>query len=171
MQAGLELYVAYHSVYTRGRYFAEAWSGSMDDLMPRSELGRMLGSIPAVVVSYAAAFWLLDFPHHDLSPLPRLGWVCALYCAVGVGGFFWSEILAFVARKRQWSPEGSRHASYLILIPGSVLLLAGTSKMWIVNLLLYQSLFVGLRVRKLVHPDADQLGPFERNAPFTLFPK
>ena len=56
--------------------------------MSPSELPRALGAIAALVVSYAAACWMLTLRAHDLSLPSRLGWLCALLCALGHRGLF-----------------------------------------------------------------------------------
>lgn len=142
--------------------------------MSRSELGASLSSIAAILVSYGAMFWLLTIRargHLDLGD--RLGWVCAIYCATGAGVFFWARILASVAKKRLWSCRNCRLMPLWTMIPGSVLFFAGGLH-WnanAVNLVLYEAIFTGLLLVKLVYPNADTLGPFEREVPPTLFPK
>jgi hypothetical protein len=139
--------------------------------MTRSEWTQTLGSIVALVVSYAAAFWLLTITPHDLTPTHRLGWIAALYCTMGVGVFFWARILALAAKKRSWTLRNCRYIPLMTIIPGCVLFLAGGLNFSTFNLLLYQSLFTGALLRKFAFPNADALGPFEREVPPTLFPK
>jgi|HubBroStandDraft_4_1064222.scaffolds.fasta_scaffold207684_2 hypothetical protein len=110
-------------------------------------------------------------PHHGLSVLSRLGYVSAVYCALGVGVFFWANILAWAARKRQWSRRDCQYAPLLTIIPGCVLFLAGGFTLSVINLLLYQSLFTRLRLTKLTYPNAHNDSPFEKDNPVTLFPK
>src|ERR1700689_2587650 len=93
-------------------------------LMSRSELTRNAGAIAALIVSYAAAFWMLTVGPHNLSLPSRLGWICALLCPLGVGVFFWSRILAAVAKRRQWTQRNCQYMALLTMIPGSVLFFA-----------------------------------------------
>lgn len=139
--------------------------------MSRSELSRALGSIAAVLVSYAAAFWLLALPHHYLTFLGRVGYVCAVYCVIGVGVFFWANILALAAKKRQWSQRDCQYAPLLTIIPGCVLFLAGGYPLGVASLLIYEALFTRFRLSKLVYPNASNDSPFEKDRPATLFPK
>jgi hypothetical protein len=139
--------------------------------MSRSEWTQTLGSIAALVVSYAAAFWLLTLTPHDLSPLNRLGWMAALLCAMGVGVLFWAKILALAARKRNWTVRDCRYIPLLTIIPGCILFLASGVSWNTINPILYQAGFTGVLLRKFVFPNADAMGPFEREVPPTLFPK
>ena len=139
--------------------------------MSRSEWTQTLGSIAALVVSYGAAFWLLTLTPHDLSPLNRLGWMAALFCAMGVGSLFWAKILALAAKKRSWTLRDCQYISMLTMIPGCILFLAGGFASKTINPVLYQALFTGALLRKFAFPNADALGPFEREVPPTLFPK
>jgi len=139
--------------------------------MSRSEWTQIFGSVAALVVSYAAAFWLFTLSPHDLSPVNRLGWVSAVYCTIGVGGFFWAKLLALAAKKRDWTLKDCRYIPLLTMIPGCILFLAGGFNWNTINLLFYQALTTGLLLRKFAFPNADALGPFEREVPPTLFPK
>jgi len=139
--------------------------------MERNELGKALGFIAALAVSYAAAFWLFTLPVHSFSMLARMGWMSALYCAMGVGVYFWAAILAPVAKNRMWSARNCQMASLIAIIPGAIFLLVNHPSPYFVNTLLYQYMFTGFLLTKLVHPDFYKRGPFERNPPTTLFPK
>jgi hypothetical protein len=134
-------------------------------------LSQALGSIAAVIASYAAAFWLITLSHHNLNFLSRIGYVSAVYCALGVGVFFWSRILVFSAKKRQWSRRDCQYAPLLTIIPGCVLFLAGGFTLGVINLLINEAFFTQWRLSKLAYPNADNDSPFERDNPVTLFPR
>jgi hypothetical protein len=134
-------------------------------------LSQALGSIAAISASYTAAFWLITLPHHNLNFLSRVGYVSAVYCAIGVGVYFWARILAFAAKKRQWSQRDCQYAPLLTIIPGCVLFLAGGFTLGVINILLYEALFTRLRLSKLAYPNANADSPFEQDNPVTLFPK
>jgi hypothetical protein len=148
-------------------------------LTSRSELNQTLYSVAAVLASYAAAFWLITLPHHDLNfPMlwraqffSRIGYVSAVYCAIGVGVFFWAQILALAAKKRQWSRRDCQYAPLLTIIPGCVLFLAGGFTLGVLNLLICEAFFTRLRLSKLSYPNANDDSPFERDNPVTLFPR
>jgi hypothetical protein len=139
--------------------------------MSRSEWTQTLGSIAALGVSYAAAFWLLTLTPHDLGPLKRLGWMAAFFCAMGVGVLSWAKILALAAKKRNWTLRDCQYISMLTIIPGSILFLAGGFGWNTIIPVLYQAIFTGALLRKLVFPNAEAMGPFEREVPPTMFPK
>jgi hypothetical protein len=139
--------------------------------MSRMELSRTLGSIAAVLVSYAAAFWLLTLSRQGFNTLGRIGWLSAVYCAMGVGVFFWAKILAPVAKKRFWSQRGCQYAALMVMIPGCILFVARPSILHTGNLLILQSLFTGLLLTKFVYPNFYKSGPFDREPAITPFPK
>jgi hypothetical protein len=140
--------------------------------MTRTEMGKMLSSIAALVVSYAAAFWLLTLPHHGLAVPARIGYVSSVFSVLGVGVYFWATILAPVARKRQWSPRECQLIPLVTMAPALVFLfLFADGSMQTGNLLFYQPMLTGFLLVKFVHPDFYKSGPFERNPQNTLFPK
>jgi len=139
--------------------------------MSRSELGGILGSIAAVVVSYAAMLWLLTLRARGLDLAGRIGWACAAVCAMGAGAFFWAKILALVAKKRDWSRRDCRLMPFWTFIPGSVLFFAVGLHWFAVYFVIYEEMFISALLTKWMFPDADTLGPFEREVPPTLFPK
>ena len=139
--------------------------------MSRSELTRTAGVIAALIVSYAAAFWMLTVGPHNLSLPSRLGWICALFCALGVGVFSWTTILAAVAKRRQWTLRNCQYMALLTIIPGSVLFFAAGANLRALNLVLYQAICTGLLVKKFVFPNADENGSFDSESQPTLLPK
>jgi len=134
-------------------------------------LSQALSSIAAVVASYAAAFWLITLPHHNLNFLSRIGYVSAVYCAIAVGVFFWARILWLAARKRRWSRRDCQYAPLLTIFPGCVLFLAGGFTLGVINLLICEALFTRLLLSKLAYPNANDASPFEQDNPVTLFPR
>jgi hypothetical protein len=139
--------------------------------MARTEMWKMLGSVAALAVSYAAAFWLLASELQGMSVIARVGWISSVVCVLGVGVYFWATILAPFAKRRQWSPRECQFFCLLTVIPGVVFLLTSHAALRSGNLLLYQALFSGFLLVKFVHPDFYMNGPFERNPRNTLFPK
>jgi hypothetical protein len=134
-------------------------------------LSQALSSIAAVIASYAAAFWLITLPHHNLNFLSRIGYVSAVYCAIGVGAYFWAQILAFAVKKRQWSWRDCQYAPLLTIVPGCVLFLADGFTLGVINILIYEALFTRLLLSKFAYPNANDDSPFERDNPVTLFPR
>jgi|SRR5580704_6000092 hypothetical protein len=133
--------------------------------MSKSELTRTVGWIVGLLISYVGCFGILALPPLSFSL------ICALICSVGAGVFFWAKILASVGKKRGWSLRNCQTAGLLVIIPGTILYLAGRPFMSTTNVLLQQALWTGLLCTKFVYPNFASLGPFEREAPVTIFPK
>src|ERR1700734_1783728 len=123
--------------------------------MSRSELSRTLGSIAALLVSYAATFWLFTMLPRTLTPIGNLGWISAIVCVVGVGVFSWAKILASVANKRHLTERECRYLPLVTIIPGCILFWAGGFNWTTGDLVLYQFIFTGVLLRKFAFPDAD----------------
>jgi hypothetical protein len=139
--------------------------------MSKSGLLRIVGWIAGLLVSYIACFGILDLRMRTFPPMSRLGLICALVCSVGANVFFWARILATVAKKRGWSARGCQMSALLVLIPGTILFLAGDRPMTTMNVLLQDALWTGLLCTRFVYPNFLSLGPFERDTPITMFPK
>jgi hypothetical protein len=104
----------------------------------------------------------------------RIGYVCAFYCALGVGVFCWSAMLAYAGRIRKWSPKTCRLAGLTFLVPFALAFsnLGFTFPVTVfVNIGLTASLCASFICQKLVYPDikSDELNAPE--PPLSLFPK
>lgn len=139
--------------------------------MSKTGLIRTSGWIAGLLVSYGACFGILDLRMHNFPPMSRLGLICALVCSAGATVFFWARILASVAKKRGWSLKDCQNAGLLVIIPGTILFLAGDRFASTMNVLLQEALWTGMLCTKFVYPNFHSLGPFERETPITLFPK
>lgn len=93
---------------------------------------RKIAVVAGIVVSFSALLWLVSFSGKPPEILAQIGFVCAVMCASASLVFSWAALLAYVARRRHWSPR----ACYL----------AGLS---IVALLLVPSYFAGGRVQRV----------------------
>jgi hypothetical protein len=138
--------------------------------MSKSGLLRLAGWIGGLLVSYGASFGILALRLPSFPIPSRLGLLCALICSVGANVFFWARILALVAKKRNWCPRNCQLAGLLVIIPGTILFLAGdvTGAM---NVMLQEVLWTGMLCTRFVYPNSASSGPFERDTPITLFPK
>ena len=139
--------------------------------MLKSGLIKTSGCIAGLLVSYVASFGIIALPMHNFPPMSRIGLICALVCSVGANVFFWSKSLAFVAKMRGWSARDCQMAGFLVIVPGTILFLAGGPFMATVNIVMQESYWTGFLCAKLVHPNFITPGPFERETPITLFPK
>src|ERR1700683_4813286 len=93
--------------------------------MSKSGLIRTSGWIAGLLISYVACLGILALPKHNFSSMSRIGLICALVRSVGASVFFWARILASVAQKRGWSVRDCQLAGFLVIIPGTILFLAG----------------------------------------------
>jgi hypothetical protein len=139
--------------------------------MSKSGLKRMGVWVGGLLVSYVACFGILGLPLYTFGPTSRIGLVCALVCSVGANVFFWARILASVAKKRGWSLRNCQTAGLLVIIPGTILFLAGGRFISTANVLTQEALWTGLLCTKFVYPNFASFGPFERDTPVTMFPK
>jgi hypothetical protein len=139
--------------------------------MSKSVLLRLAGWTGGVLISYVACFGILALRLPSFPMPSRLGLLCALVCSVGVNVFFWARILASVAKKRGWSQRNCQSAGLLVIIPGTILFLAGGPVTGPINVLLQEALWTGMLCTRFVYPNSASSGPFERETPITLFPK
>jgi hypothetical protein len=139
--------------------------------MSKSGLLRLAGWIGGLLVSYGASFGILALRLPSFPIPSRLGLLCALICSVGANVFFWARILALVAKKRNWSPRNCQLAGLLVIIPGTILFLAGGRFTSTTNVLIQDALWTGLLCIRFVYPNFLSLGPYERDTPITMFPK
>jgi len=139
--------------------------------MSKAGLLRIAGSIVGLLVSYGASFGILALPFATFSLASRLGLLCALVCSLGANVFFWAKILATAAKKRGWSPRNCQLAGLLVIIPGTILFLARGLNLEIMNVLIQEALWTGILCGKFVYPNSASSGPFEPDAPITLFLK
>jgi hypothetical protein len=132
---------------------------------------RLAGWIGGLLVSYGASFGILALRLPSFPMPSRLGLICALVCSVGANIFFWARIVATVAKKRGWSAQNCRVASLLVILPGMILFLAGGPITGTINVLLQEALWTGFLSVRFVYPNSASSGPFEPDAPITLFLK
>jgi hypothetical protein len=139
--------------------------------MSKSAIMRIGGWIGGLLISYAACFGILGLRLPTFPLAIRIGLVCALICSVGSNVFFWARILASVAKKRGWSLRNCQMAGLLVIIPGTILFLAGGRFISTTNVLTQEALWTGILCTKFVYPNFASFGPFERETPITMFPK
>jgi hypothetical protein len=139
--------------------------------MSKAGLIRMGAWIGGLLVSYGACFGILGLQLPIFPVASRIGLLCALLCSVGANVFFWATILAVVAKKRGWSPRNCRTASLLVMLPGTILFLAGGPVTGTINVLLQEAVWTGFLCIRFVYPNFSSSGPFDPDAPITLFLK
>ena len=129
--------------------------------MSPSELPRALGAIAALVVSYAAACWMLTLRAHDLSLPSRLGWLCARLCALGHRGLFLDH--GFGGGGEEAAVEREELMIYIAPHdpPGRVIFFATGGNWRAFNVVLSQAVCIGALVGKFPFPNAAENGPFD----------
>ena len=140
-------------------------------MISKSKLIAVTGWIGGLVVSYVACFGILALPLYTFSLPSRLGLVCALVCSVGANVFYCARILSSIAKQRGWTAQNCRMAGLLVIIPGTLLFLAGGRFASTCNVLLQEALWTGFLCAKFVYPNFATFGPYELNPPLTIFPK
>lgn len=139
--------------------------------MLQSARSRKIGAVVALVISWWAAYWLLSISHDFHPPsLSRFGLVAALFCALGGFTFFFAACLAFIGKKRKWSPWMCHMAGLLIVLPTLFFGFADT-RSGVVTLVAMVPFFSGHVCGKLVHPELTDEEAYAPEPPLTLFPK
>jgi hypothetical protein len=139
--------------------------------MSPSELTRVMGCAVGIVGSYAASIWLTTIVPRALPILARIGYMAAYCCAVAIGVIFWARLLAPIARRREWPMRTCTLMGLITIVPGSALFLANGFTIRTIDLVTFEALFTGFVLVFSVYPNAATIGPFERDAPSTMFPK
>jgi hypothetical protein len=140
--------------------------------MTELSTGRKLGVIGGFFVSSLALSWLLSFPVKPPQVFPRLGFACATLCAIGLFIFCWSAAVAYVARKRNWSPRVCYMAGLLFAIPGSLLFFLSNAPTSIAPAFLVPFMTLGGYLsRKLAYPELSDEEASALEPPLSLFPK
>jgi hypothetical protein len=122
-------------------------------------------------ISGSALFWLVSFGKpHDM--LPRLGFLCAVFCVMGSLIVSWSVCFARMAQKRGWSSQTCMKSGLPFVIAGLVLFVVGGDRLasQIGSLLACNSIFAGFITRRLVYPDLTDEEAISQK-PLSLFPR
>jgi hypothetical protein len=140
--------------------------------MTELSTGRKIGVIGGLFVSGLALSWLFSMPVKPPQVFPRLGFVCAIFCAMGLFIFCWSASVAYVARKRNWSPRVCHLAGLLFVIPGGLLIFFSSSPSLSGPAFLVPWMtFGGYLCRKLAYPELSDEEASAPEPPLSLFPK
>jgi hypothetical protein len=117
-------------------------------------------------------FWLLVLSARPYDILPRLGFLCVVFCALGALVLSWSVSFAYLARKRNWSPRTCLKAGWPFAAIGLLLFFfAGGARLGnLGTMLVCSATFVGYISGRLAYPELsnEQLAAPK---PLTLFPK
>ena len=125
-----------------------------------------------LLVSSFALFWLPSAFAQPHDALARVGFVCAVFCALGALVLSWSVSFAYLARKRNWSPRTCLKAGWPFAAIGLLLFFfAGGARLGnLGTMLVCSATFVGYISGRLAYPELsnEQLAAPK---PLTLFPK
>jgi hypothetical protein len=142
--------------------------------MSEPTIWKKLGVAAGLLLSFSALAWLLWSPTRPPEILPRVGFVSALFCSLGVLVFCWALVLAHVARGRNWSPKKCHLSGVSIL--AAVLGLSFFASSWSRNfgavaLVVQLPMITGYLCRKLTYPQLTEEEAHAPEPPLTLFPR
>lgn len=121
-----------------------------------------------------ALFWLLSPSARPSDFLPHIGFVCAVYCAMGSLILSWSVSFAYLARQRNWSPRTCLKVGWPLAAAGFLLVFfffADAPRLsFFGSMLACSATFGGYITRRLVYPELTDEEAISQK-PLTLFPK
>lgn len=141
--------------------------------MTEPSIWPKIAVVSGFLVSFSATGWLFSLPVKSPEILPRLGFVSALICALGSLVFCWAVSLAYVARKRSWSPKNCYLAGLSIVIVALALSYFADPRVQRLSLALMVFLpnITGYLCRKLAYPELADEEATAPEPPLSLFPK
>jgi hypothetical protein len=142
--------------------------------MIRSSTWEKVALAVGFVISFSAAVWLLSWPIEARpGTLPRLGFMSAVLCAFGSLVYCWVVFLAYVARKRHWSPRTCNKAGLSIIAVVAVLAFfaAPRARAFTVALAVYLSFITSYLCVRRVYPELSYEEVTAPEPPISLFPK
>jgi cytochrome bd-type quinol oxidase subunit 2 len=125
-----------------------------------------------LLVSSFALFWLPSAFGQPHDALARVGFVCAVFCALGALVLSWSVSFAYLARKRNWSPQTCMKAGLPLAAVGVLMFFfAGDRRLSSVgSMLACNAILASFVTRRLVYPELTDDEAVAPKSP-TLFPK
>ena len=142
----------------------------------REPSGTVKGAAAAgLLISGVALHWLLSEPARALrlSLADRTGYACGAFCALGVMGLCWAGVVAYIGRKKDWSPRKcTLTASVSFIALGSILLLTiPTVSSGACIMVICSANPIGFACGKLAYPELTQEQRYAPEPPLSLFPK
>jgi hypothetical protein len=113
---------------------------------------RKIFALTGFVISSFGFFWLGSLPIGSYGILWRFGFIAAVLSTLGVVTFCWANLVAFVARERNWSPQTCLRAGWPFIPLALIACVAGSQFWRAAALLAANAVFVGLLCRRLVYP-------------------
>ena len=132
--------------------------------MKEHSVSQKIGVVAGVFVSFSALVWLLVYSAWYKPPLflPRVGFVSAVFCALGCLILCWAAFFAYVVRKCDWTPRACALSGLLFVIPGLLLFIFDTRYWSFLPLLMGSSPLTIGTCRKFAFPE---LTPEQAAAP------
>jgi hypothetical protein len=131
--------------------------------------------VAGLSISGLALRWLLSEPVHSMrfSLVDRTGYVCGVFCALGAMGLCWAAVLAYIGRKKDWSPRKCTLTGFLSFMAlGTILLLTiPRVSSGACILVVCSANTIGLACGKLAYPELTQEQLYAPDPPLILFPK
>jgi hypothetical protein len=147
----------------------------MEIVMTEPSVTRRVMILVGLFVSFSASLWLVLLPVRSLEVLPRLGFISAAICSLGLLVFCWAAPVAHFARKWKWSPRACYLAGLSFVVPVVVLSYFAEAAnprerivSWIIPLTIVSA---GYLSRKLAYPELTDEEATAPEPPPSLFPK
>jgi hypothetical protein len=128
--------------------------------------------IGGLVFSFVGLCWLLSLSYHPPGYLLRFGFISAVLAVMAAFIFSWAVTIAYLARRRSWSPRTCELAGLVFVVPAAYFFLVSDSPrvMVICGLLLGPASLTGNLCRHLAFPQLSD-DEFASQSPPRLFPK
>jgi hypothetical protein len=136
--------------------------------MQELTLARKVQVLAGFFVSLAALFWLLSLPHRPHDILSRLGFTCAVFCALGALIFSWAALFAHLIHRMKWSARACKWAGLVFLIPAIPFYIVG--ERW-APLLACSFTAASYICRRIDFPEVSDDEAFGPEPPLSLFSK
>src|SRR4029077_10122379 len=136
-------------------------------------LSRRVLALAGLLGSASGLFWLLSLNRWALTVLARLGFISAILSASALLILCWGLCVAYIGRKRNWSPRACYIAgSLLFFIPGSLIFFFGSHPFsGAAAILVCMSSLAGIACRKLAYPELTDEQASAPEPPLSMFPK
>jgi hypothetical protein len=120
-------------------------------------------------VSLLAFFWLASVPIRSYQAVGRLGYMAAVFCALGSLNFSCAALTSFLVRERHWSPRTSMRAGGPLIILALIAWAADPDLWRAAMLLATSSTMAGFLCRRLAYPEVTDDQATAPDPPPSLF--
>ena len=144
---------------------------AQEALMSEPSFGRKVQVLAGFCVSFAGLFWLISVPYKPPLIVPRIGYVCAIFCTFGCALSCWAAGYAYLVRKLNWSPRSCRWAGLSFVLPTLVLYFASGQSSSYGPLVCSQMILGAYLCRRFAFPNVTDEQAFGPEPPLSLFPR